>query len=194
MGYFHHTLRGNELFVGEVVGRTDEALASIVAFLYRLAHRRNLGRIVFSIPPDHPMALLCSEYDSRMEVTYRRNGGGMMRILHLGNTLERIAPELSRRLSVTHLAQAHTSFVLETDIGTLGLRCAKGQVAPCDPSEVSDNVLVIPQHRLMQLIVGYREVRRILSLPEITVQPELMEWIECLFPKQYPFFWDHDHF
>jgi len=117
-----------------------------------------------------------------------------MRIIHLRSTFEHIAPELSHRLSRTHLSRAKKTFVLQTDIGTMGLGCAEGQVTPCDPSEAGDDVLVIPQHRLMQLIVGYSEPRRILSTPEVTVPPGLREWIEGLFPKQYPFFWDQDHF
>lgn len=194
VGYFYSTVERNDLYVREVAGRTDEALASMVAFLYRVAHRRDLGRMVFAVSPDHPLALLCSEYDSTMETTYRKNGGGMMRIIHLRSTFEHIAPELSHRLSTTYLSGAKKAFALQTDIGTLGLRCAEGRVTPCDPSEAGKDVLVIPQHRLAPLIVGYVEPCRILSAPEVRVPPGLREWIECLFPKQVPFFWELDHF
>ena len=117
-----------------------------------------------------------------------------MRILQLSTTLEHIVPALSRRLSGTYLDGARTAFALQTDIGAMGLRCTEKGVTLCDPSDLSQNVLVIPQHRLMQLIIGYTDPGRILSRPEVTVPPGLAEWIERLFPKQCPFFWDQDHF
>ena len=82
-----------------------------------LARSSGLDEIRGSVPPDHPFSLASIKYGAEVRVRYRKSGGCMGRIIDQRRLLEKIAPELERRLIASGCGGMGVALRIETELG-----------------------------------------------------------------------------
>lgn len=188
--------------VAEVGYRYEIAFETIVHTLARRAVALRTEKITLSLPPDHPFAVFCRRYGCDVQITYPRNGNGMMRIIHLRPLMQKICPVLEERVQRSLIASAWQGRALiHTDIGAITLvrdhnglhvheHDSHGPYRPDDAPYRLD----IPQSKLIQWIMGYRPIHDLLLDADVTATDALVPLLEILFPSGYPHIWWPDRF
>jgi predicted acetyltransferase len=192
-GYFWLANRKDIFRVTEVCVDDDEdVIRTMLAECGRLCRLGIFPEAAFDVPPDHPLALYCRGYDAVMETRYKRNSGHMFRILNLDGLFSALEPELSKRLSRSHLTGWRGRFGIETDIGSVFLSISDGRVRSSSTRpRGSCEIIRMPQSLLSQLLVGYRSGS---DLSDDTVPAALRDVVAGLFPAGHPFFCPEDMF
>jgi predicted acetyltransferase len=192
-GYFWLANRKDIFRVTEVCVESDEdVIRTVLAECGRLCRLGIFPEAGFDVPPDHPLALYCRDYDAVMEIRYRRNSGHMVRILNLEGLFSLLEPELGRRMSRSRVTGWRGRFGIETDIGSVFLSISDGRVrsSGAKPHGSCDSIKM-PQSVLSQLLVGYRSGR---ELSNAAVPAALRDVVGALFPAGHPFFCPEDMF
>lgn len=186
LSYVGFDNREDAMNVFELAGdpRTYPAL---LAALVREAVRRRVENIAFLLPPDDGFTVYARRFGGRLATTCHYTGGGMARIINLVTLFEKLAPELSARLAGSALAGKRAPFVLKTDVGAVTLTARDGQVSVSPAVRGRRPVVSIPQHRLSQLLFGFRTVADVAAEPGVRVPAGLRELLDVLFP----FHWAH---
>ena len=176
--------REDAMNVFELAGdpRTYPAL---LAALVREAVRRRVENIAFFLPPDDGFTVYARRFGGRLETTCHYTGGGMARIINLVALFEKLTPELSARLGGSALAGRRAPFVLKTDVGAVALTAREGQVRVSPAVRGRKPVVSIPQHRLSQLLFGFRTVADVAPEPGVRVPTGLRELLDVLFPLHW---------
>ncbi|MGC9346570.1 MAG: GNAT family N-acetyltransferase [Anaerolineae bacterium] len=177
------------------VGAEDAALFPVMlsAFAQQAVEKR-CESIELYLPPNFAFAEYLQRWGAVWQIEYPRYGDGMMRILNLDELFDKLAPELTRRLSGARLAQDSGSVALETDLGAVTLYASEGKVH-VERGTSTEADLTLPQSVLMQLIVGYRSVRDVLNTPDVGLADrDALPLLTALFPKDIPYVWHPDHF
>jgi len=192
-GYFWLASRKDIFRVTEVcVDDGEDVLRTMLAECGRLCRLGIFPEAGFDVPPDHPLALYCRDYDAVMETRYKRNSGHMLRILNIEGLFSALEPELSKRLSRSRLTGWRGRFGIETDIGSVFLTVSDGTVrASSARPRGSCDMIRVPQSLLSQLLVGYRSGS---ELSGDTVPDALRDVVAALFPAGHPFFCPEDMF
>jgi predicted acetyltransferase len=188
-GYVHVALRGSQLDCGEAIGQPDEVLAVLGKLASRLhATEIRLGCLHY----DSPLAVAIRRLTCRMETQYVRNGGAMVRIINLRSSLEKIAPELSRRLA----ASAHASWK-----GRLLIVDGREKVAfDIDRSKVALASSLDTRHtirggeHIAQLLIGTDRPEEIAEAGAIRLAGDAKTLLPTLFPNQRPMLANWDYF
>lgn len=186
LSYVGFDNREDAMNVFELAGdpRTYPAL---LAALVREAVRRRVENIAFLLPPDDGFTVYARRFGGRLATTCHYTGGGMARIINLVTLFEKLTPELSARLAGSALAGKRAPFVLKTDVGAVTLTARDGQVSVSPAVRGRRPVVSIPQHRLSQLLFGFRTVADVAAEPGVRVPAGLRELLDVLFP----FHWAH---
>lgn len=148
------------------------------------------GEVRFHLPPGHPFADYATDYGARVTQTYHHTSDGMGRILNLVPFLRALAPELTIRARAAGIGTA--SARLETDIGVATLTWDGSEVRAEDDVPAAAT-LRLPQHRLMQLAMGYHSVEIALALPGVSAEGDI-DLLRALFPREPGYMWLPDHF
>ncbi len=182
---------GDSLSVAEV-GAKEHSLRvyeTIVAFLARRAIEDRFSRIVFHVPSDHPLTMLCHRYGYVLTSRHPRRADGMARIANLRAFLEGIKGELERRLEVAR-GVGSTTISIKTDIGELTLAIRENEVEILEASK-ADYKVELPQSAFVQLVMGYRSVRD-LAYDVLKADAKSVKLLEVLFPQGVPYVWHPD--
>lgn len=193
LGYFC-AKEGKRIELYEVAGGNDAVFSTILRYLGDRAKASFVGEISLIVPPDAPMAQFCFEKDAKLEVSYRENGNGMMRIIHLEGLFGKIKGELQTRLKHSEFKDWEGAFTLRTGIGALDFEVARGSLEVKPGERERARSVEMPQSLLIKLVVGCADPRRILSKPDVKVAPELVGPLCALFPQGTPFIWGNDGF
>jgi len=182
----------------EVPAVRDDVFPELVREFTRMAETANVDTIGIFAPPDHPFIEYCHAYDCQLTTTFRADGDGMLRIINLRSTFEKIRPVLEARLR-RHAALAAgdgrcPSLRIATDIGGVVLEMDEASLAIRDGDRPATCEIELPQTILTQLIVGYRRVRSALSDDSLRAPGEAAQLAAALFPKAEPYIWAADHF
>jgi predicted acetyltransferase len=177
------------------VGADDDALFPVMlAAFARQAVEKRCEAVELYLPPDHAFAEYVQRWGAVWEIEHPRYSDGMMRILNLPELFEKLVPELSRRLVMARSMSDTASVSLKTDLGAVTLFANEGEVR-VDRGTSSAATLALPQHALMQLIVGYRSLRDVLNMPGVTLtEGDAVPFLNALFPKGVPYVWLPDYF
>ena len=162
--------------VAEVTCDGIAAMSSLVRALGARAHERHREKVVFKLPPDHPLVNYAVGLGCQLTIEYPRCGAGMARIIDQGVLLRAIAPLLAQRL------QAATAPAWR---GTLILRTSLGQDS-VELGSKTEYVVQLTQERLTQLVLGYRSAGDLFVEGEIACALDLVPVLEVLFPAGIP--------
>ena len=167
---------------------------TVVHFLGDRANRIGAAQIRCSMPADHPFALFCRRYGCRTNTDNPKNRGGMMRIINQSSTLKGITGELEKRLRRSaHLSQWSGKILIATELGQDCLGIDRGRVAHTH-SKANAFHLEVPQHKLIQLMMGRRSIEDLAIEPDVSVTGGIIPILAALFPLDYPHVWWPDRF
>ncbi len=188
--------------VAEVAGLTAESYQALAAALRERAKTVGQQTITVYAPIDHPFAQLARRLGCEVYVGFPKDSVGMGRIINLATTLEKLLPELTRRLargpaqglSGRPLRSWSGKLGLRTDIGSAGLRCVQGQWS-LQPEVRGGLALELPQWALLQLLMGYRTADEVVASGQGRVSGEPPEGLlDALFPPQWAHMWHTERF
>jgi predicted acetyltransferase len=171
----------------------DECLFPSLLYQFaRVAIKRRCGYITLFLPPDHPFARHVQNYGCEQSTQYRKNGGGMMRIIDQQALFQKIAPMLEQRAALRGPTFA-AAVTIQTNLGTTGIRAARGKLL-VNAGEEGEPSVSLSQDRLTQLVVGYRTAQDVLNDPHVESRGEVGPVLDVLFPRGYPYVWLADLF
>jgi len=185
--------RDDAMNVFELAG-DPKTYPALLAALAREAVKRRVENLHFFLPPDDRFAVYARRFGGSLKVDYHDSGGGMARIINLATLFEKLGPELSARAAGSGRAGQRTSFVLRTDIGSLTVRVAGGEVTTSPVVRGERPVVNIPQHRLTQLLFGFRTVADVSAEPGVRVPGGLRDLLSVLFPLHWAHVCRPDYF
>jgi predicted acetyltransferase len=167
------------------VEAVDEILyPALLDHIAQQAIAKRCETIRFHMPPDHPFAEFLQRYGCEWTITHPRQADGMLRILNQAALVDKLRPELERRLSAVRIDRLPGTILLRTDL-------SETAISYTSPDSVA---LELAQDKLMQLIAGYRSVHDSCSEPGVKMMPGSEPLWNVLFPKGHPYMWVADHF
>ena len=177
------------------IGFQDRTIFETIAhFLAHGVEYISAERIRCAIPADHPFAIFCRRYGCRTNTYTPKDHMGMMRIINQSSTLEKITGELEKRLRRSaDLGQWSGKILISTDIGQDCLEIDQGSVAHTN-NQTNGFYLEISQDKLIQLMMGRRNIEDLAIEPDVSVAEEIIPVLETLFPLGHSHVWWSDRF
>ena len=176
--------------VAEVGAADDRLFPAMLATFTQEAIQKRCETITVYAPPDDPFAVYAQRFGTAWTIEYPRYSDGMARIMNQGRLFENLIPELRRRT----VGQAPLiPFALTTELGSITLIPKDGDLHVEEGIVVGTQVL-LPQDKLMQLILGYRSVRDVGNAPDVTIPDPARPTLTALFPRGTAFMWRPDYF
>lgn len=198
-GYACWSPWGKSLLIAEVGVADREAAETLLNALGQIAKGSAISDIEVLVPPDQLFAECCFAYGAERISRVPQDslsgiGRWMGRITNLTSLFEKIAAELSARVSRSRFYDWCGSLSVETDIGSVVIGICEGKVRLREHSEDNNYVLTIPQSKLAQLVFGYRSPCVLLAELRAGMDDEAWQLINVLFQEQCPFIWSRDRF
>jgi Acetyltransferase (GNAT) domain len=137
----------------------------------RLAYRSALGRRL-------------RQLNCRAEAKYVQGGGWMVQIINLGSLLEKLAPELERRLAGSRLAGWRGDLLVAGGDTQATLAIERGRVRVASPREAPHVLQAGPA--LAQLVVGTDTPYELAATAPIELSGDAGMLLPILFPAQNP--------
>jgi predicted acetyltransferase len=195
VGVAAYSLAADMVACVDLCARSPEAFGGVLRHAADLAIERRVEKIAFHIPVDCAFAEFCREQGCEIAVNVPRVAGGMARIINQGQTFEKIAPELSRRLAASRLHAWNGTIAVKTDLDTTPLAVRRGKVSLAKGGGRASVTLACPQERLTQLLFGFQSVRFCLAHTKTQARGRgAADVLAALFPRGEPFMWVPDHF
>lgn len=162
-----------------------QLFSSLLAKIKFYAEERKSPIVNLYLSPDDPFMDFCQRYDLKLTVEYPLNRDGMGRIINLTTLFQKIQPILSDRLTGNEIKG---KLKIKTDIGELVFAIERDSLSVhnncCDEP---DWEWIIPQNKLMQLVMGYRSVGDVLLDEDVCLSSgEVIPILGKLFPKGFP--------
>ncbi len=174
---------------------SPSALPAVTSYLARRASDAGHDRVTACCPPDDPLAIYLRHYGCEHRQWTSNSGGGMMRIIRLVPLFEKLTEYLTGRAATAGLRGWAGAIALRTDIGDVTLRVHDGAVAAAEGSESDADLIVeIPQDRLLQLLVGYRDATTIALDEGVVMSDDAARVLDAMFPPDTPYMWWSDRF
>lgn len=138
----------------------------------------------WSVPPDAPTAAHVRALCTASTIAYTRPAAGWMaRILNLHSTFEKLLPELEARLLDSARAGWEGALRLETDIGSVTLKAARGRLA-LDGRARPTATARLSQADLVQLMFAYVPPEEIAARAGVHIDAEALRLLGALFPRR----------
>jgi hypothetical protein len=180
-GYLVLRQRRGRLECQETGGSVEQALR----VLARVARRKGIAEVHFpSLPYDTPLARRLRRGNCRLEMSYVRSGGAMVRTLNLNTTLEKIAPELTRRLKASHMADWKGRLTIADGRQrlTLGIERSRVRAVPAASTRHS----LRGRREVAQLLLGSDEPGEVIEAGRMKLSGDAARLVAVLFPNQHP--------
>ena len=177
------------------IGFQDRTIfETIVHFLAHGVEYTSAEQIRCAIPADHPFAIFCRRYGCRTHTYTPKDHMGMMRIINQSSTLKKITGELEKRLQrAAHLSEWRGQILISTDLGQDCFEIDRGSVAHTNNCE-NGFYLEIPQDKLIQLMMGRRNIEDLAVEPDVWVNVGIIPVLDTLFPLSHSHVWWSDRF
>jgi len=194
----------DEVEVSEVAAADARVRDAILAAAGSVAVRNGVAVVNFHLPVDHPFAVHCRGYGAEQRVLTRADGGAMMRIVQLGQLMEKLEDEFSRRVAGQGLSG---KVAIETDLGSCALTVSNAGARVSETVRSPDVTLELEQWKLIQLLTGYRTVPDVLGDVRVqafaparrparaaSLSASGRALAEALFPTGWAYCWHADWF
>jgi len=147
-GYYAFDTDDPDRSVLEVGWRTPQVFPDILRAAAATARRRGRPDVRFVLADDDAFMAWCRPLGLRQEVTYRRDGWAMVRLIDVRTALAAVGPDLAGRMGGAGRLN------VRTNLDAVGLRWAGGAMAVGRP-EAGAPTARLPQWALAQLLYGY---------------------------------------
>ncbi len=168
----------------EIVDHAGD-VEQVLRVVHRLARHNGWGEVTFS--DLHYASDLCRRLrrgNCTAKVNYVRSGGAMMHVVNLRQTLEHVAPELSRRVKASHLDDWSGTLLVSDERERVGLRIDGGTVCVTDPVRTKHTLAA--GHGVAQLVLGTDDPHEVLEANSMRPTGDGWALTEVLFPHQHP--------
>ena len=160
------------------------AASSLIRALAQEAAQQRCEWLKFEMLPDSPLVAVLRQVGFSHEIEYSHDQGGMGRIIDLTG----LAEALTETLATRNLALNES-----LRLGKLRFLCEDEQ------AEVVLGVgrtvaIALPQHALLQLLMGYRSIHELRLEHPTCVEQQDVAPVDALLPQGYPYMWNNDHF
>lgn len=125
-------------------------------------------------------------FGGRFEIKFEKSGGWMGRICNLQSTLNKIVPELKKRLQCSQFACWNGSLTFATDLGDVTIGIENSEFRITDRISNSHMTIKIPQSALLQLVFGFHDIQELVFAGVIECDESTRQLFKVLFPKQRP--------
>jgi predicted N-acetyltransferase YhbS len=183
---------GEGFGVCEIVVRDDDASRrAALGALVREAKAAGTEEFGLSLPWDDPLAAFLRQVvGSKHSIVCRRGGGPLLKIVDFPALMRKLQPLFSERWSKARGRVSGGPFTLRTESGQLAFRFSAGAARVDDrPAGPRANV---PQKWLSGLLCGSTPVADIVGREGVRIPPDLMEQMDVLFPRGWPFWYRGD--
>jgi predicted acetyltransferase len=202
LGYAVWDNRRTDVRIGEVEAERPDLYPTLLAAFAEQAVEKRCEQITLFLPPDHPFAEYAQRFGVVWTIEYPRYADCMMRILNQQPLVEKLLPVLDVRRASLPVRDRPDSLSLETELGITTLRLDGESIQAIEGAQDEANTarVVLPQDRLMQLIMGYRSIQDILTEPDATLEAgtgeaqDVVSLLQGLFPRHNAFVWRPDYF
>lgn len=169
---------------------TPEAAPALLACCGDLANDAACSSVRFRVPPTHPFAGYLRRFPCAVEARYAIDGGAMLALCDVGETLESLVPEWEQCLSESIAATWRNEVTLVVEGHSFRIRNTRGvmDVAPL----AGRNKLSLSQADLLQLIMGYAAPEAILPGRKALIDTEARTLLRAIFPWRAAHLWPLD--
>jgi len=178
-----HGLQAQDLSVAE----------SLLRVLAPIARTFDQETIPFFLPSDHLLLQLLPRLGGSLKKGWRKNGGGMIRILDLERTMRAALPTLSQRLKTAGLLKTCPSLRFITDLGECTLRPTREGLT-LDGSTKQGSRVQMSQGILCRLLMGYETADAAQDREDVSIPKRTLPFLGALFPPGHPYCWRPDRF
>ena len=193
-GYLVTDRKDGVLGVADCAGPPDRVLE----VARQLATREVAPTIEFTFLPRRS---LMGEYLQTITHTYTakfvRDGGPLIKVVNLESLMEKLTPELSRRLAGSPLATYSGRLAIGGDGENVTLVIQDGTVVAVEPAEAAPSAApadgtVTAGPAIARLVIGDDDPHRICRQAGITVEGDAIHLVPILFPNEEPstILWD----
>ena len=186
VGYLIYDIvsQGRALWHYESAGDPTERLRAFNLIARKLgAEELRFNRLHYN----SPLARKLRTLDCYSETKYSPSGGWMIQIINLRTLFEKLAPELSLRLSRSHLASWRGSLQIATRTERITLLINRGVVSVAGAGDHADAEHSIDgAEEIALLVIGTESPGEITSSAGTLLRGDAPQLAEALFPRQYP--------
>jgi predicted N-acetyltransferase YhbS len=173
---------GTRLICTEVLGDPDLALAVLAA----VAREKVVGEIQFdTLHYLSPMARRLRTLSCRYECNYVRDGAAMARVINLSSAMEKLRPELERRLAASACEGFSGSLTLASSEEAVQLTLSRGRLG-LKPGSAKTSAAIRAGSAAAQLLLGTEDAMTVCEMARVRVRPEAARLLAALFPAQHP--------
>ena len=193
VGYFIPGERAGRFLDIEEAGIAEEAVGnSLICACGHIADEANATALRFHLPPRHPFARYLRQFPSVHETHHCGEGGGMMTLVDVSETLESMIPEFESRLASSHLAESRIECTLYIDGNPYRIRAHRGVV---DVAAMPGRGRIgIPLRGFIQMLTGYRTPDEVIASGSGVATADARTFLSVLFPERFPYLWRFDRF
>jgi predicted acetyltransferase len=187
----------DELEIWEAAASGENVAAALLTAIATRARLEGRSRIDLKLPLDH---LVTQNALSQGAYLSGYSSGIYARLLDLHGLFQAMRPELERRLRCSSQAEWQGTLRLATDVGTVDLAIADGEIEVGGEVSLVHN-LEIPQALLVKLVTGYTSTRWVVGVLNVQwmaglgnahIEQGLWPILQALFPKGRPYIWNAD--
>lgn len=173
---------GRALWHYESAGDPTERLLA----LSLIARRLDVEELRFNrLHHNSPLARKLRTFDCYSETKYAPSGGWMVQIINLRTLFEKLAPELSLRLSRSRLATWRGSLELATRTERITLLIDRSDVSVAGANDYAEHAIEGGEE-IALLALGTEAPDEITSSAGTVLRGDASQLVEVLFPRQYP--------
>jgi predicted acetyltransferase len=201
LGYAVWDKHSTEVKIGEVEAESPDLYPTLLATFARQAVEKRCEKITVFLPPDHPLAEYAQRFGVVWKIEYPRHEDCMMRIMNQQPLMEKLLPVLALRQAVLPPLDIPETLSIETELGITTFSLTGESMQLQEGEDTSKGArLVLPQDRLIQLMMGYRSIQDVLTEPNVsldagtTVAQDVVSLLQGLFPRHSAFVWRPDYF
>lgn len=195
VGYLTYDVSGGhhafELQMGmsmmEIGYSTSAVFPDILHQAARIASENDLDSFTLLLPEDLEFIDYCKVYGIRKSLFYRKDGGGLVRMVNIPSALKKVSRELGSRMS------DRGQFNLGTNLQNVSLSWSKGELRVSSPIPGIPWVRM-PQWAFAQLLYGSRNPKVLYDLGILKASGKTRAILEEMFPERPHYHYELDHF
>ncbi|HSH81407.1 MAG TPA: GNAT family N-acetyltransferase, partial [Herpetosiphonaceae bacterium] len=150
-----------------------------------LARQGGYAKVFFDRQPARSiLARQLQRYTCVQQTRYRQTGGWLIRVINLRSTLTKLAPELSRRLRLSHLHGWQGNLLISNGTEGVVLHIDGALIQVGDPHETAHAIRGGAE--IAQLLIGTAAPDEIVEAVDMNLMGDALELARVLFPDQQP--------